>query len=247
MNTLVNQEPIWQVACQHLIDIGQLTPDKLHDANPHALSIALADRFQDQTGQEFTDENIPAFTGWLEDGGDNDDLETNLVQFARTFNVAHSTITITVGSSRTAKSHAERAQIIRALNAETIRLYADVLNHNATTPVPAAAHSAPSAPAASGGGASETLDITSISKNVENGVTKIRAHGGKWKKFGVALYPEAIMSVDSKNVIKSLPVGETSTIGSMKIELKADGKPHKVSEIFVISRILEQAEPQPGW
>ena len=247
MNALENQEPCWQAATQHLIDTGLLTPDKLHDAQPPAFSIALADRFQDQTGQKFNNENISAFKGWLEDGGDNDDLETILVQFARVFNVAGSQVTITVGSSRTANSHAERAQIIKALNAETIRLYADVLNHNATTPVPAAAHSAPSAPAASGGGASETLDITSISKNVENGVTKIRAHGGKWKKFGVALYPEAIMSVDSKNVIKSLPVGETSTIGSMKIELKADGKPHKVSEIFVISRILEQAEPQPGW
>lgn len=69
----------------------------------------------------------------------------------------------------------------------------------------------------------ETVDMESVSCNVQNGKKVVRIHGGRWTKFGVAVYPE----VTRGTILENLPIGSMPISGKAVIEL-SDGKPRRV-------------------
>lgn len=78
----------------------------------------------------------------------------------------------------------------------------------------------------------ETIALKYFTAEDKNGKKYIRAHGGRWEKFGVACYPEALK--DAGINAEQIRFGRNTEIPGLKmvISLRDNGKPNKVERIL---------------
>lgn len=92
--------------------------------------------------------------------------------------------------------------------------------------VPQSVQSLP-APVPNGG--TETMQSEVLIHLFDGQKHKIRIAGGKWRKFGVPVYPEVLAAIGVNE--NSLPLGETPFVRSCIVAIKPDGNPVKVVKV----------------